>query len=416
MVTKIKSGRSLIGALNYNEIKMQNDKAQLISANGYFKDLEELSFNDKLLRLTDLAARNERTKVNAVHISLNFAINENLEIALLNQIVDDYMQQIGFQNQPYLAYKHNDAGHPHVHIVTTNIQASGERISLNLLGKTKSSEARKAIEIKYGLVKAGSELAQQQKQDRNLSTVTYGKTESKRAITNVVNEVVRTYKFTSVYELNAVLNQFNISADRGAKDSRMYEKNGLVYWIMDDGGNKLGVPIKASSIYGKPTLNNLEERFRLNSVLRKPLKEELKKVIDGVLSKPVSKSEFQKQLYDVGIHTILRHTDQGRLYGVTFVDHQSKTVFNGSDLGKEYSANILSVRFAKEVAINDSTWDSYNVPNGKVNFERPSVNSGASDNHNSFMDALFKEEQQDFAAIGRLQQRKRRKKRKGHSL
>ncbi|RYY72257.1 MAG: relaxase/mobilization nuclease [Chitinophagaceae bacterium] len=416
MVAKIKSGRSLIGALNYNEVKVLNGKAELISANGYFKDMEDLNFNDKLLRLTDLAQRNDRTKVNAVHISLNFAIKENLEAPLLNQIVDDYMQLIGFSAQPYLTYQHSDAGHPHVHIVTTNIQPSGERISLNLLGKTKSSEARKAIETKYGLVKAGGETGQEQKQNGNLSKVIYGKTESKRAITNVVNEVVRSYKFTSVSELNAVLNQFNIAADRGAKHSRMYEKNGLVYWITDDKGNKLGVPIKASSIYGKPTLNYLEGRFRLNDVLRKPIKEQIKNTIDGIFLKPVSKSEFQKQLYDAGIHAILRHSNEGRLYGVTFVDHRSKAVFNGSDLGKEYSANMLVVRFTKETSIDNSKWNKNSAPNGKMSSEQPSVNPNTSDNNNSLIDALFKEENQDLAAISRLQQRKRKKKRKGQSL
>lgn len=68
MVAKIISGKSLIGALNYNENKLRNDKAQLIEASGYFKDLADLNFYDKLLRLTDLASRNERTKTNTVHI------------------------------------------------------------------------------------------------------------------------------------------------------------------------------------------------------------------------------------------------------------------------------------------------------------------------------------------------------------
>ncbi|MGI8583448.1 MAG: relaxase/mobilization nuclease domain-containing protein [Chitinophagaceae bacterium] len=39
------------------------------------------------------------------------------------------MDKIGFAEQPYLVYQHLDAGHPHIHIVTTNIQQSGKRIS-----------------------------------------------------------------------------------------------------------------------------------------------------------------------------------------------------------------------------------------------------------------------------------------------
>jgi len=419
MVAKIKSGKSIIGALNYNEIKVRKNKAELIEAAGYFKDLQDLNFDDKLFRLTDLASGNERTKTNAVHISLNFANGEELETPLLQQIIGDYMEQIGFGNQPYLAYKHSDAGHPHVHIVTTNIQTSGERISLHLLGKTKSEVARKAIEIKYGLQQAGNKPDGQKLPERlNLKQVEYGKTETKRAITNVVSEVMKSYKFTSIPEMNAVLNQFNVTADRGSKDSRMYEKNGLVYWVLDDKGEKLGVPIKASSIYGKPTLKTLEGRFRLNEVLRKPLKDQLKNAIDGVLSRPHSKSQFQNELNEKGIQVVFRQNDDGRLYGVTFVDHRSKSVFNGSDLGKQYSAVSLAERFLI-TGEKDKLVDKKGTHSQSSNIQKADIFSGngAGENgNNSLLNILFKEEQQDMAAIGRLKQNKRKKKRKGHSL
>ncbi len=419
MVAKIKSGKSIVGALNYNEIKVRNNKAELIAVAGYIKDLRDLTFSDKLFRLTDLASGNERTKTNAVHISLNFANGEELQTPVLQQIIGDYMEQLGFGNQPYLAYKHSDAGHPHVHVVTTNIQKSGERISLHLLGKTKSESARKNIEIKYGLQKAASKTDDQKTAERiNLREITYGKTETKRAITNVIYGVVESYKFTSIPEMNAVLNQFNVTADRGSKDSRMYEKKGLVYWVIDEKGNKLGVPIKASSIYGKPTLKILEDRFRLNEVLRQPLKERLKNAIDEVLAKPVSKVRFQQQLHEIGIQVVFRQNDDGRLYGVTFVDHQSKSVFNGSDLGKPYSAGKLAGKFmhagVKEgLAIEKAT--NSQMSNSKSTGVFPG-NAAGQNSGGSILDILFKEEQQDMAAIGRLQPHKRKKKRKGHSI
>lgn len=421
MVAKIISGKSLIGALNYNEHKMRNGNAQLIDASGYFKDLADLTFDDKLLRLTDLASRNERTKTNSVHISLNFAIGEQLEKHILQQIVTDYMAQIGFGNQPYLAYQHSDAGHPHVHIVTTNIQTSGERISLHLLGKTKSETARKAIEIQYVLNQAGNNPKEQKLPERiTLKQINYGKTETKRAITNVVNEVMKSYKFTSIPELNAVFNQFNVTADRGSKDSRMYEKNGLVYWVLDEKGYKLGVPIKASSIYGKPTLKALEDRFRLNEVLRKPLREQLKNSIDEILSKPINKAKFLQELHQKGIQVIFRQNDDGRLYGVTFVDHQSKAVFNGGDLGKAYSAASFITRFADTTDLKKSpvatAKDTYR---GNDHTSIITDNTGSQSDYasgNTLLDNLFQEEHQDMSALGRLQQTKRKKKRKGHSL
>jgi hypothetical protein len=420
MVAKIISGKSLIGALNYNENKMRNGNAQLIDASGYFKDLADLTFHDKLLRLTDLASRNERTKTNTVHISLNFAIGEKLEKQLLQQIITDYMAQIGFGNQPYLAYQHSDAGHPHVHIVTTNIQTSGERISLHLLGKTKSEIARKAIEIQYGLKQAGDKSHDQKLPEGiTLKQVNYGKTETKRAITNVVNEVMKSYKFTSIPELNAVLNQFNVTADRGSKDSRMYEKNGLVYWVLDEKGCKLGVPIKASSIYGKPTLKALEDRFRLNEVLRKPLRERLKNVIDEILAKPIDKAKFQQELHKKGIQVIFRQNEEGRLYGVTFVDHQSKAVFNGSNLGKAYSAASFITRFANTTELKNSPMAPAKDSHRGNYTSNITANTGSQSDYasgNTLLDNLFQEEHQDMSALGRLQQTKRKKKIKGHSL
>jgi len=348
MVAKIISGKSLIGALNYNENKVKVEKAELICENGYAKNLYQLSFNDKLQRLTDLASKNERVITNTVHISLNFDIGEKINQEKLNEIANEYMQRIGFGDQPYLVYQHHDAGHPHVHIVSTNIKPSGERISLHNLGRTKSEEARKAIELKYGLVQASHKDTIQNQEVRNLTKVEYGKTDTKRAITNVVSEVIRSYKFSSLPELNAVLNQYNVVADRGSKESRMFSKNGLVYWVMDNKGNKVGVPIKASNINGKPTLKALEQRFHQNEMLRKPFKERIKQSIDSVLLTKASKAGFQKAMQSKGIQVVFRQNEEGRLYGITFIDNHLKVVFNGSDLGKAYSASAMNDRFSIE--------------------------------------------------------------------
>jgi len=413
MVAKIKTGRSIIGAINYNEHKVGLGKAELISAQGYLKDPLDLTFNNKLERLTDLAKRNQLTLVNTLHVSLNFAVGENLDKNILQQIADDYMEGLGFGKQPYLVYQHHDAGHPHLHIVTTNIKPDGKRISFHLLANKASESSRKQVELTYNLVKAEGQGKQKNIIGKPLEQVNYGKSEVKRSITNVVNEVVRAYKFTSIPELNAVLNQYNITADRGSKDSRMYEKNGLVYWVLDERGSKLGVPIKASSIYGKPTLKTLEDRFRLNEMLRKPLKEQLKTKLDKALLKPVSKSAFQNQLKTEGIQVIFRQNEEGRLYGITFVDHRSKAVFNGSDLGKSYSATSLAGWFKHE---ND-TLEKPNKDFQSQKFTDNFSGSASSDtNGDSLLDMLFKEEQQDMAAIGRLKQNTRKKKRKGHSL
>jgi hypothetical protein len=403
MVAKIKSGKSLIGALNYNENKVKQQKASLIAAVKYPKDKEALSFNDKLFRLTDLAGMNQRSKTNTVHISLNFPNGESLADDTLQEIVKDYLHGVGFATQPYLVYRHEDAGHPHIHIVTTNIKRDGERISLHYLGQNESEKTRKAIEVKYGLIKAEEQVKQKPNLKADVSAAEYGWAETKRAITNILGFVLRAYKFTSVPELNAVLGQYNIQADRGSKDSRMYAREGLVYWILDKEGNKVGVPIKASTIYGKPTLKALAEKFELNAQLRKPVKDGLIKILDGLLIKPLTKGQFQKALGEKGIQCILRQNDEGRIYGVTFIDQKNKAVFNGSDLSKAYSANQLNAQL-----LPDQVKALFQYQNEvKADHEFSQASAG-----DELIDVLFAEEREDLAALNKF----KKKKRKGLNL
>lgn len=39
---------------------------------------------------------------------------------------------------------------------------------------------------------------------------------------------------------------------------------------------------------------------------------------------------------------MVRRNDTGRIYGITFIDHNSKSVWNGSRLAKELSANTFN--------------------------------------------------------------------------
>ena len=404
MVAKIKSGKSLIGALNYNENKVKQGKAKLIGASGYPKEMKDLNFHDKIQRLTDLAEVNQRTKTNAVHISLNFPNGQTLPADTLMSITQDYMTGIGFENQPYLVYRHSDAGHPHIHIVTTNIKRDGYRISLHYLGQNQSEKTRKEIEIKYQLTKAQDQ--PKQKPDLKAEPADYGKAETKRVITNIVNQVVRIYKFTSIPELNAVLQCYNIQADRGSRDSRMYAREGLVYWILDRDGQKIGVPIKASSIYGKPTLKMLEEKFRLNEQLRKPLKNQVKHTIAEALQKTTDRAAFEKALQSQNIEVVFRWNNEGRIYGATFIDHRNKAVFNGSDLGKEFSANPLNERFNHPASGQQTA---------KITPEQPQQASQAEDNNTNLLDILLQPDQEDMGALNKTK-REQKKKRKGLNL
>ena len=243
-------------------------------------------------------------------------------------------------------YQHHDAGHQHIHIVSTNIQGDGRKIEMNNIGRNQSEKARKEIELKFALTKAEGR-SQKQEYDLkvNAQKVQYGKAPTKRAITNVLDTVIDQYRYTSLAELNAVLKLYNVMADRGKEDSKMYQKKGLVYTALDNSGNKIGTPVKASDFYSKPTLKNLEEKFVQNESLRQEHKPKLMTAIKWVLvKKKATLNEFKQELAREGVNVVLRQNNQGNIYGLTYIDFRSKCVFNGSDLGKEYSAKGIMER------------------------------------------------------------------------
>lgn len=344
MVARVTIPHSISRALNYNEKKVQEEKAECIYAHNFLKEADYLNFYEKLQRFQQLINLNDRATTNTIHISLNFDPSENLDKETLTKIAIIYMQKIGFGNQPFLVYQHRDAGHPHIHIVSTNIQKTGKRISVHNIGRNQSTKARKEIEIQYNLVKA-----QQQKQilkdaiqPLQVTRVNYGKSETKGGITNVLNAVIDKYKYTSLAELNAILKLYNIQADRGSTEGIIYKKHGLVYRVLDEKGNKIGVPIKASSIYSNPTLKNLEKKFKLNEPLKQTHKKHLKTSIDWIMVKPPKGlNSFKLALEKERIGLVVRQNDAGQVFGLTYIDHTTRCVFNGSDIGKEYSAKAM---------------------------------------------------------------------------
>lgn len=352
MVAKIITGKTIGGVIRYNENKVKSGQAKLLLMGGFA--VKSLTVTEKIQSFETLLKLNARTKTNTVHISLNFSPKDKVDEFTLQKIATDYMKGIGFEKQLYLLYQHFDAAHPHVHIVTTNISSEGKRIETHNLGKVLSEQTRKQIEQRYYLVKAEEQRMQKVNLLQPLEKATYGKRETKNSISNIVQEVIRTYQFASLPELNAVLGQFNVCAYRGEKESAMYLNKGLVYSILNTHANRIGIPVKASSVYSKPTLFRLEKIFLRNKDAKKQHREVLHSVIQDELVKCGSLEEFTSRLRTKGIKPLFRINEHGRLYGVTFIDNVNRCVFNGSALGKDLSANAISNRFSVENVGSDS--------------------------------------------------------------
>jgi hypothetical protein len=421
MVVKITSPHSIKRALNYNEKKVQKGDAECIHAMNFLKEAGSLNFHQKLKRFEDLIALNDRAKKsNTLHISLNFDPSEKLAKEKLIAIADEYMAKIGFGEQPYLVYQHSDAGHPHIHIVTTNIEQDGKRINTYNIGRNQSEKARKEIEKDFELVQAAGRNSKPKEDIEAVMAqrIKYGKSETKRAITNVLDAVINQYKYTSLAELNAILKQYNVIADRGQEKGRIYKNNGLYYQVLDDNGKKIGIPIKASSFYCQPTLAVLEKKFDENKLRRVPDKQKLKTAIEwAFVKKPEDLRSLVKALQKEKIQVLIRKNEKGFAYGITFIDYRTKAIFNGSDIGKEYSIASLQSRLDR-LGVEKQTARPIPAPKKEHVEKEFGPETAKNDltenavNKDNLIDILIKPEKNEGQLSFALLEKKKKKKRK----
>lgn len=344
MVAKISTGVSLYGALAYNQNKVDEGHATVLAANlilqpedGTFR-LQECMEDFK-----NWMPSHYRTEKPVIHISLNPHPDDVLTDEQLVAIGEEYMQKLGYGNQPYMIFKHNDIDRRHIHIVSLRVDSNGKKIN-DSNEYRRSKEITEQLEQKYGLHPAEG---QTKGEDWQLTPVDISKGNLKRQLANVVKPLLKMYRFQSIGEFRALLSLYNIGLEevKGEVNGRSY--HGIVYSTLDKNGEKTGTPIKAS-VLGKMTGSTaLKKQMQQAGTLikDKKLKGRTLRVVSAAMRTTTSEAEFRKALQKEGIDCVLRRNDTGRIYGVTFIDHRSRVVLNGSRLGKEYSANVFNERF-----------------------------------------------------------------------
>jgi len=341
MVAVIRLSKNLRYCLYYNEQKVKTGHACLLEAGYYPIDAGEMTLHQKLARLEKLTELNQATKLNSIHISLNFDPSDKLSGQQLIEITELYLEKIGFGGQPYLLYEHFDAGHPHVHLVTTQIRPDGKAIPMHGLPQNQSQKARREIEELYGLVRA--EDSERRKLLRlapaRSERLVYGRMETAKAIDGVLRHVLKNYKFSSLMELNGLLGLYNLMADIGSERSRLRKYDGLVYRVLDSRGIRVGRPVKASDLLSKPTLKVIRAMFPDNEAAKMQLRGRVRNAVDlALLHGDLSFSELRDTLQKKGIDLALQPE------ALIYIDHVQKAVFTDSELGAPYRLEAVLKR------------------------------------------------------------------------
>ena len=158
-------------------------------------------------------AANRRTEKPVIHISLNPHPDDVLTDEQLTAIGQEYMEKMGYGNQPYIIYRHEDIGRPHIHIVSLRIDEQGKKIK-DYKEWQRSTAVCRELERKYHLLPAEK---MERRESLPLTAVDYRKGDIKHQIANVVKPVMQGYKFQSVKEFKALLGLFHVTVEEAHK-------------------------------------------------------------------------------------------------------------------------------------------------------------------------------------------------------
>jgi len=154
MVAKISFGSSLYGALAYNGEKINKEEGKLLATNKIFDDCSgKTSIANALRDFQRYLSPHIRTEKPVVHISLNPHPDDVLTDIDMENIAREYLERMGYGNQPYMVYKHEDIDRHHMHIVTIRVDENGKCLD-SRYNYHKSKSITRDLEEKYNLNKA----------------------------------------------------------------------------------------------------------------------------------------------------------------------------------------------------------------------------------------------------------------------
>ena len=344
MIAKISATENLGGALGYNFKKVEKGEASILLAAELYQSKEgRYTMEDVLADMEALIPKNCRTKKTVFHCSLNPHPDEKLSDERLTQIAKEYMEALGYGNQPYIVFKHNDIAREHIHIVSLRVDSRGQKIN-DKFEKRRSKKITDALERKFSLIPSSKVTDKAMKETPKIDTT---QRNIKEQMSNVVRMVLKHYCFCSLGELNAILSAYNLTVEEIKTEFRGKKYDGLVYVPTDEKGNKLSTPIHASDIGRGVGYTAVQNKMQKSKQAIKPLRSIIRyRVLQTMRTSPKTEEELRQRLEEQGLRVFIRKNESGRIYGITFIDDKEGIALNGSRLGKGYAANVFNGYFS----------------------------------------------------------------------
>ena len=260
MVIVIHQATHIENALRYNEKKVKEGKVV------FFHSRNTLSVNPfmygekhRLKNLLDIEKTNTRVKNKCLHISFNPSVDDYRKLGeqTIRNEIDRMMEHMGYANQPYFVYKHQDLDRVHFHVVSTRIdRQTGRKIKDNY-EKQKMQKFVQELEQKY-------DLSNKQTKEQPDFKFSPRSRNIKQNLENLFVHLNQMQGITSKDMYNEALKLFNVEIKKSGR--------GHIVLVTDGEGIPIRYPIRLSKFKERP-------RFYVSAKVEKTM-EISKPVID----------------------------------------------------------------------------------------------------------------------------------------
>ena len=190
----IRSGSSPGGALRYNKEKVDKAEAEVLFWQKMLEPFDKhgrLDIDACMESFMPYLEANRRTTNTVFHASLNPSPEDRLTDEQLREIANEYMQKMGYGDQPYIVFKHKDIDRQHLHLVSLRVDELGRKIN-DSHEYDRSMSVLRELERKYDL--HPSIKGQEQTDTPDLRKVNYKAGNVKQQISSVIRSCLRNYK------------------------------------------------------------------------------------------------------------------------------------------------------------------------------------------------------------------------------
>jgi hypothetical protein len=331
MIGKIVKGKSFKGCLAY---VLSKPNCVIVNANIGGETVHELAAEFEMSR--QLRPKLEKT---VCHIILSLHPREKLNDGSWQEIFDRYLARMGFTNNQFIAVKHTDREHEHIHLITSRVRLDGSVVS-DSWDRTRSQTILRDIEQEFDLtpVKSSWESNRSEKtKSQIIDELETGLPAVKKQLADRIDAALS--NATTIPELIEQLNrdriQVKISRDREGNP------NGISYKLdnVSVAGSRVGkayslpqILTRLNSASAVASENNQDEKKNIDIDL-------IPEIIRENVTPGVTMPELINRLKQSGVDAHVKYTRTKKVKGISFsIGNDS---IQGNELGKEYSWNGL---------------------------------------------------------------------------